>query len=54
MSRVAEIILLLAFCALSVVLGLITGKAAHNLGLALFFYLLSGCFFFAVFRPRNP
>lgn len=54
MSKVAEIILLLAFCLLSVILGLISGKAAHNTGLALFFYLLSGCFFLAVFRPRNP
>jgi hypothetical protein len=54
MSRAAETILLLALCVISVVLGLITGKAVHNIGLALFFYLLSGCFFFAVFRPHNP
>jgi hypothetical protein len=33
-------------------LGLLTG-GAHNIGVALFFYLLSLLFFLAIFRPHS-
>jgi hypothetical protein len=53
MSKTVEVIVLAGFCLLSLVIGWASGRGAHNLGAALFFYLLSVCFFLAMFRPHS-
>jgi 4-amino-4-deoxy-L-arabinose transferase-like glycosyltransferase len=52
-SKRAEVVILAGFCLLSLMLGLVAGRGAHNMGIALFFYLLSACFFLAMFRPHS-
>ncbi len=37
----------------SLVLGLVSGIGASQIGTALFFYLLSAFFFLAIFRPHS-
>ena len=53
MSKSVEVSILAGFCLLSLLLGWITGRGAQDVGTALFFYLLSACFFLAMFRPRS-
>jgi len=52
MSKRVEVFILIGLCLASLILGLISGKVAQNMSAALFFYLMSGFFFFAIFRPR--
>jgi hypothetical protein len=53
MQKRTEVIILAGLCVCSAVLGWAIGKGAHNLGVALFFYLISAFFFLAMFRPRS-
>lgn len=53
MQKRTEVIILAGLCVFSAVLGWAIGKGAHNLGVALFFYLISVFFFLAMFRPRS-
>ena len=53
MKKSVEVAILMGFCLLSLILGLVMGKGAQNVGVALFFYLLSAFFFLAIFRPRT-
>lgn len=53
MNKKLEIVLLGAFCLLSLLLGWFIGRAAQNVGIALFFYLLAAFFFLAMFRPHT-
>ena len=53
MKKSVEVAILIGLCLLSLVLGLVMGKGAQNIGVALVFYLLSAFFFLAIFRPRT-
>jgi hypothetical protein len=53
MKKKVEVAILIGLCLLSLILGLVMGKGAQNIGAALFFYLLSAFFFLAIFRPRT-
>jgi len=53
MKKSVEVAILIGLCLLSLILGLVMGKGAQNIGVALFFYLLSAFFFLAIFRPRT-
>ena len=53
MHKRTEVVILAGLCVLSAVLGWAIGKGAHNMGAALFFYLISAFFFLAMFRPRS-
>jgi hypothetical protein len=52
MKKSVEVAILIGLCLLSLILGLVMGKGAQNIGVALFFYLLAAFFFLAIFRPR--
>ena len=53
MKKSVEVAILIGLCLLSLVLGLVMGMGAQNVGVALFFYLLSAFFFLAIFRPHT-
>ncbi len=53
MNKKVEVAILAGLCLLSLLLGWAFGQDARGVGTALFFYLLSGMFFLAMFRPRS-
>jgi len=53
MKKGIEAAVLLGLCIVSVVLGLVSGSGAQQIGAALFFYLLAAFFFLAIFRPHS-
>jgi hypothetical protein len=53
MSKLIEVVILAGFCLLSLLIGLSVGRGANDIGIALFFYLMSACFFLAMFRPQS-
>ncbi len=53
MKKGVEVAVLLGCCVVSLVLGLVSGIGAHQIGTALFFYLLATFFFLAIFRPHS-
>jgi hypothetical protein len=53
MKKGIEVAVLLGLCMLSLVLGLVSGIGANQIGVALFFYLLAAFFFLAIFRPHS-
>jgi hypothetical protein len=53
MKKGVEVAVLLGLCVVSLVFGLAMGIGAHQIGTALFFYLLAAFFFLAIFRPHS-
>ncbi len=53
MKKGVEVAVLLGLCIVSLVLGLVSGIGASQVGTALFFYLLAAFFFLAIFRPHS-
>jgi hypothetical protein len=53
MSKGLAATILAGFGLLSLVIGWTIGKGVHDVGIALFFYLLAMCFFLAIFRPQS-
>jgi hypothetical protein len=53
MNKSVEVAVLIGLCLFSLIVGLVMGKGAQNIGVALFFYLLSVFLFLAIFRPRT-
>ena len=53
MNKRVEVVILAACCLLSFGLGWVMGVYSHNIGVALFFYLLALFFFLAMFRPQS-
>jgi hypothetical protein len=49
MKKSLEVVILAAFCLASIILGWIAGGGMRDIGIALFFYLLSACFFLRYF-----
>ena len=53
MNKGVEVSVLLGLGMVSLVLGLVSGIGASQIGTALFFYLLAIFFFLAIFRPHS-
>ena len=53
MQKGVEVAVLLGLCVVSVVLGLMSGIGANQVGAALVFFLLAIFFFLAIFRPHS-
>jgi hypothetical protein len=53
MKKGLEVTILAVLCLFSVILGWVIATGARDIGTALFFYLLSVCFFLAIFRPSS-
>jgi len=53
MKKGVEVAVLSGLCVVSLVLGLVSGLGASQVGAALFFYLLAVFFFLAIFRPHS-
>ncbi len=53
MKKSVKVFILIGLCLLSLLLGWVAGKGAQDVGVALFFYLLSAFFLLAVFRPHS-
>ena len=53
MKKRVEVAALSGLCIVSLVLGLVSGLGASQVGTALFFYLLAIFFFLAIFRPHS-
>ena len=53
MKKGVEVAVVLGLCVVSLVLGLVSGIGANQIGTALFFYLLAAFFFLAIFRPHS-
>jgi hypothetical protein len=53
MEKGVEVAVLAGLCVVSLVLGLVSGIGASQVGIALFFYLLAVFFFLAIFRPHS-